>query len=363
LFLLCFHTKPLLIHRNYHKLNIHKYVFLSSAFIVISWIAGAQQVANAGSTLAAIKERGSVRCGVSPVHIKDPSRIGQDRSGLDRLTCMIYAAAVLGDAQKTEFIPVSAKLRFKALQRADYDVLVRGTTWTLKRDSALGLHFAGINFYDGQGFIARKTLGLKSILDVRKASICVESSTTTAGNLNDLIGQHKLDLEVIRFHSFKEAKAAFFAGRCDLYTADRSTLAASRLSTAPNPEDYVVLPDTISKEPLGPVVRDDDNAWFRIVKWGLNAVIEAEERGISSANVSQMLNSPNFSVQRFLGVKPGIGKPLGLDDKWAYRVVAQVGNYAEMYDRTVGKNSRMALDRGYNALWKDGGLMYAPPLR
>ena len=333
--------------------------------VVLSMIvfAGYGEKAFAGETLDKIRERGKVLCGVSPVHIKDPTRIGQDRSGLDRLTCTIYSAAVLGDATKIEFVPVSAKLRFKALQRGDYDVLVRGTTWTLKRDAGLGLHFAGINFYDGQGFIARKELGLSSIKDVEKASICVETNTTSSGNLDDLVRQHNLGLDIVRYHSFKEAKAAFFSGRCDIYTADRSTLAASRLSTAPNPENYVILPDIISKEPLGPVVRDDDKEWYRIVKWGLNAVIEAEERGISSTNLTEMAASSNVAVQRLLGIKPGIGKPLGLDDKWASRVIAQVGNYAEMYDQTVGKNSRMGLDRGLNALWKDGGLMYAPPLR
>jgi general L-amino acid transport system substrate-binding protein len=339
-------------------------VILTAFFaMVLLSLSAAFSLALAGETLDQIRERDKVRCGVSPVHIKDPAGVGQDRSGLDRLTCMIYSAAVLGDAKKVEFVPVSAKMRFKALQRKDYDVLIRGTTWTLKRDAALGLHFAGINFYDGQGFIARKTLGLGSINDVKNASICVERDTTTAGNLDDLIEQRGLKLEIIHFQSFKQAKAAFFSGRCDIYTADRSTLAATRLSTAPDPDAYVVLPDTISKEPLGPVVRDDDKEWFRIVKWGLNAVVEAEERGITSDNLAKMDSSTNAAVRRLVGVKPGIGKPLGLDDQWARRVIAQVGNYGQMYDRTVGKNSRMGLDRGFNALWKHGGLMYAPPLR
>jgi len=339
----------------------------SSSFVVgvtlfLLGLAGPSQ-AQAGTTIEAMKERGTVRCGVAPVHTTDPNRIGVNRSGLDRLTCSIYAAALLGDATKVEFIPVSAKMRFKALQSGEYDVLIRGTTWTLQRDASLGLHFAGINFYDGQGFIARKELGLSNFLDVKDATVCVENSTTSASNLDDLIRQHNLKLELIRFRSFKQAKAAFFSGRCDVYTADRSTLAATRLSTAPNPEDYVVLPNTISKEPLGPVVRDDDKTWFRIVKWGLNAVIEAEERGVSSKNLETMEKSDNIAIQRLLGIRPGIGAHLGLDDKWVSRVVAQIGNYGEMYDRTVGKDSPMNLPRGLNALWKDGGLLYAPPLR
>lgn len=329
----------------------------------LSIVAGIVGPSDAGPTLDAIKARGVIKCGVSPVHSQHKSVTLQYRSGLDRLTCHALAAAVLGDREKIEFVPVSAKLRFKGLQNKSYDVLIRGTTWTLKRDTALGLHFAGVNLYDGQGFIARSDLAINEITEVKGGTICVETNTTSLANIEDFIAQHGLDIQLIRFQSFKEAKAAFFSGRCNLYSADRATLAAVRLTTAPRPDDFVVLPDIISKEPLGPVVRDDDTDWFRITKWVLNALIETEEKNITSKNVGQMLNSGNPSIRRLLGAKPGIGKPLGLDDQWVRRVVTQVGNYGEIYAVTMGHKSKMALPRGLNALWKDGGLMYAPPLR
>jgi len=322
--------------------------------------AGAQ----AGQTLDAIKSSGAVKCGVATFHgATEVNGVSQNKGGLDRLICKAITAAVLGDAERTTFVQVSASQRFKALQAGAYDVLLRGTTWTLSRDATKGLHFAGINFYDGQGFIVRKDFGVTSIFDVKKARVCVERNTTSAANLAEFATQHGIKLETVFFRSHKEVRTAFFSGRCDLYTADRSTLAAARLSVPPSPDDFVVLPQSISKEPLGPVVRDDDNDWFRIVKWSLNALITAEELGVTSQNVDEMLKSSNPGVQRLLGVKPGIGKALGLDDQWAQRMIRQIGNYGEIYAVTVGSKSKMALPRGLNALWKDGGLLYAPPMR
>jgi len=334
------------------------------AFFVLSLALINSPAVQAGQTLEAIRANGAVRCGIAPFHqVDEINGVGQSKGGLDRLICKAIAAAVLGDKMRAKFVPVSASLRFKALQQGDYDVLIRGTTWTLSRDAAKGLHFAGINFYDGQGFIVRRDLGASSELELKNPKVCVESNTTSAANFADYAELHKFKHQRVLFRSHKEVRAAFFSGRCDVYTADRSTLAAARVSVAPQPDDYVVLPDSISKEPLGPVVRDDDNAWFRIVRWTLNGLIAAEELGVTSQNIAQMLNSPKPSVQRFLGVKPGIGKPLALDDQWARRMIEQVGNYGEMYDVSIGKKSRVHLPRGLNALWKHGGLLYAPPLR
>jgi general L-amino acid transport system substrate-binding protein len=328
--------------------------------VLFSWVSPAE----AGRTFDAIKANGTVRCGVATYYKKtEINGVGQNKGGLDRLICRSIAAAVLGDSKRVTFVTVSASKRFSALQAGDYDVLIRGTTWTLTRDASKGLHFAGVNFYDGQGFIVRRDLGVSSILKLKNAKVCVETDTTSADNLTEFAAQHGLNFQAIPFRSHKEVRTAFFSGRCDVYTADRSTLAAARLSVPPSPDDFVVLPQAISKEPLGPVVRDDDNAWFRIVKWSLNALIEAEELGITSENIDQMSGSNKASVQRLVGIKPGIGKPLGLDDKWAYRMIKQVGNYGEIYASTVGSKSKMGLSRGLNALWKDGGLMYALPLR
>jgi general L-amino acid transport system substrate-binding protein len=260
---------------------------------------------------------------------------------------------------------LSASARFPALLGGEIDVLIRNTTWTYGRDTALGLEFVAVTFYDGQGFMARTSLGVASLGELGPGvRVCFETSTTTARNLSDYAVSHGMRYEPVAFQSASESRMALFSGRCDLYTTDRSALVAIRGAHVPNPEDYVILTDIISKEPLGPVVRDDDPQWREIVQWVVFATIEAEEKGISSANVSERRNSPgNPAVAAMLGGTAGIGKGLGLDDEWVYRVIRQVGNYGEIFARNLGADTPLAMDRGLNALWTEGGLMYSPPLR
>jgi len=315
-------------------------------------------------TLDDVRAKGFVQCGVSQglPGFSNPDQQG-NWTGIDVDVCRAVAAAALGDASKVKFTPLSAKERFTALQSGEVDMLSRNTTWTLVRDTALGLNFAGVNYYDGQGFMVRKDLGIKSAMELEGASVCVNIGTTTELNLSDFFRANGMKFNPVVFEKADEVVAAYDAGRCDVYTTDQSGLAAQRIKLA-DPEAHVILPEIISKEPLGPVVRHGDDQWFDMVKWSLYAMLEAEEDGVTSKNVDDMkANSENPNVRRLLGVEGDMGKNLGADNDWAYNIVKQVGNYGESFDRSVGPNTALGLERGQNALWKDGGLQYAMPIR
>jgi general L-amino acid transport system substrate-binding protein len=282
--------------------------------------------------------------------------------GLDVDTAKAIAAAVFGDAGKIKYTAVTAVQRLPALQSKEIDVLCRNTTATLTRDTVNGLNFVHVNYYDGQGFLVPKKLGVKSAKQLGGATVCVLPGTTTELNAADYFRKNGMQWKPVVIEQNAELNKAFFSGRCDCLTSDLSQLAAQR-SVAPNPADYVLLPEIISKEPLAPVVRHGDDQWFDIVNWAVMALIQAEEFGITSKNVDEMLKSQDPEIQRFLGVTPGLGKALGLDEKWAYNMIKQVGNYGEIFERNVGKNTPLGLERGLNALWTNGGLMYALPLR
>jgi general L-amino acid transport system substrate-binding protein len=321
----------------------------------------------AGKDLNTVRSRGSVICGVNTGLAGFSIADSQGRwTGLDAEVCRAVAAAIFGDANKVQFKPLSAQQRFTALQSGEVDLLSRNTTWTLVRDGGQGMVFTGVSFYDGQGFMVAKKLGVKSAKELDGAEICVQSGTTTELNLTDFLTANKMTkAKAIVFEKLEEATGAFFSGRCQAYTTDASGLAAVRSKDAKNPDDYVILPELISKEPLGPAVRRGDDEFFAIVKWTLFAMLEAEEYGVNRANVDQMKSSNNPVVKRLLGVdaKNDLGKPLGLKPDWAYQIIKQVGNYADVYERTVGPKTALKLERGLNALWNKGGLMYAPPFR
>jgi len=316
-----------------------------------------------GKTLETVKARGYLLAGVNGgvFGFSMPDDKGEWK-GLDVDTAKAIAAAVFGDASKVKFTALTAVQRLPALQSKEIDVLCRNTTQTLTRETTNGLNFVAVNYYDGQGFLVPKSLGIKSAKELGGATVCVLPGTTTELNAADFFRKNNLEWKPVVIEQTAELSKAFFAGRCDCLTSDISQLAAQR-SVAPNPDDYIVLPEVISKEPLAPVVRHGDDQWFDIVNWTVLALITAEELGITSANVDEMLNSTDPQIQRFLGVTPGMGAALGLDEKWAYNIVKQVGNYGEIFERNVGLSTPLALARGQNALWTDGGLMYAAPVR
>jgi general L-amino acid transport system substrate-binding protein len=339
---------------------------LAAALSVVGGLACAAHApaAQAGPTLDKVKQHGYVTCGVNTglAGFSMADREGH-YTGLDVDTCRAVAAAVLGDATKTKFVPATAQQRFALLQSGEIDLLTRNTTWTLTRDADLGFNFAPVTYFDGQGFMVAKKAGVKSAKELDGATVCVQSGTTTELNLADYFRRNKISFKPLVIEKLDEAENAFFSGRCDAYTTDRSGLAASRAGKAANPADYVILPEVISKEPLAPAVRHGDDEWFDIVKWSVFAMIDAEEEGVTSANVDAMKKSDDPEVQRMLGTVPGMGKSLHIDDSWAYNIIKQVGNYGEVFDRNVGKDSPLKLDRGLNALWTNGGLMYAMPIR
>jgi len=267
---------------------------------------------------------------------------------------------VFGDAKKVRYTPLTAQQRFTALQSGEIDMLARNTTWTTSRDTSLGLNFAGVSYYDGQGFMVPKKLNVKSAKQLGGATICVQPGTTTELNLADYFRSNNMKFKPVVIEKLEEVTNAYFSGRCDVFTTDVSGLVSVRKSRAKTPTDHVILPEVISKEPLGPVVRHGDDQWFDIVKWSLFAMVEAEEQGLSSSNIDQMTGSKNPAVQRFVGASGDLGKMLGLDAKWAYNIVKQVGNYGESFDRNL---KPLGFNRGINALWTKGGLMYAPPMR
>jgi len=323
----------------------------------------AASVAQAGTTFDAVQKRGFVQCGVSTGVAGFSIADSKGKwTGLDVDFCHAVAATMFGDASKVKFTPLSVQQRFTALQSAEVDLLSRGTTQTITRDTTLGLIGTGVDFYDSQGIMVKKASGVKSAKDLAGATICLQPGTTTQLNLADWFRAHKIEFKTVVIDKLDEALGAFVAGRCDAYTTDKSALAALRTTLA-NPDQYVILPENFSKEPLGPMVRQGDEQWFNVVRWTLNAMLEAEEYGVTSKNVDEELKSTNPNVQRILGVTPGIGKGMGVDDKWAYNIVKQVGNYGEVFDRNVGKDSALKLDRGLNAQYRDGGIQYGWPIR
>jgi general L-amino acid transport system substrate-binding protein len=319
-------------------------------------------VAVAG-TLDDVKARGYLLAGVNGgvFGFSQPDEKGVWK-GLDVDTARAIAVAVFGDAGKIKFTALTAVQRLPALQSKEIDVLCRNTTVTLTRETTNGLNFAHVNYYDGQGFLVPKKLGVKSAKELKGATVCVLPGTTTEMNAADFFRKHDMEWKPVVIEQTAELSKAFFAGRCDCLTSDASQLAAHR-SVAPNPADYILLPEIISKEPLAPVVRHGDDQWYDIVNWTVMALIQAEEFGITSKNVDEMLKTTDPEIQRFLGVTPGLGKDLGLDDKWTYNIIKQVGNYGEIFDRNVGPDTPLGLQRGLNALWTEGGLMYADPFR
>ncbi len=332
-----------------------------------AWLAGAAfAVAGAlsanAATLDQVKTRGQLICGANPglAGFGLPDDQGMYK-GLDVDECKAIAAAIFNDPNKVKYLPINAKDRPTILASGEIDVLIRNTTWTLSRQTG-GMFFTGINFYDGQGFMVRKKLGVDSALKLDGASICVQQGTTTELNLADYFRANNMKLEAVVFATDEEATKAYDSGRCDAYTTDASGLYSERLKMS-NPDDHIVLPEIISKEPLGPSVRKDDIQWFQIVQWTHYALITAEELGVTQANVDEKLKSDNPAIRRLLGVEGSFGQGLGLTNDWAYRIIKAVGNYGELFERNVGQGSPIKISRGLNALWNKGGLQYAPPIR
>ncbi|MFA5950727.1 MAG: amino acid ABC transporter substrate-binding protein [Hyphomicrobium sp.] len=326
---------------------------------MIAGIATASQSA----TLDSVRARGVLACGVNTglAGFSAPGDKGE-WTGLDADFCRAVAAAVLKDASKVRFVPLNAKERFTALQSGEVDLLARNTTWTMSRDTSLGLNFPGVLYYDGQAFMVRKGSFAKSVADLNGASICVQTGTTNELNVADYFSTKGMTFRPVVFERLVEVLAAYISGRCDAFTTDSSQLISER-TRLPDPSGHEVLPELISKEPLGPAVRQGDAGWANIVRWTLYALVNAEEYGITKANVAEMSLSPNPEVRRLLGFEGDYGRGMGLDNDWALEAIKAVGNYGEVFERNLGQGSPLKIARGRNALWKDGGLMYAPPVR
>ncbi len=327
-------------------------------------LAMSSTAAQAGTTFDAVKARGQVVCGVNSgvAGFSAPDARGIYQ-GLDADFCRAIAAAMFGDATKVRFVPTTYQTRFVALQAGEIDVLARNVTQTLLRDTSLGFNMAGVNFYDGQGFMVPKRSNITSARQLNGATVCVLPGSTTELNLADYARREGIRISPVVLSSMDEMTAAYQAGRCDAMTSDASQLAALRVSALREPDAHLLLPERVSKEPLGPMVRHGDDQWLDVVAWTLRLMIEAEEVGLTRANVDQMRTSQDPNIQRILGVTPGFGKALGLEENWAYQIIRQVGNYGEVFDRTLGAGSAIGLARGLNDLWTRGGLMYALPLR
>lgn len=337
-----------------------KSVIFRSALVAVIGLAAS---AASAQTLSTVKQRGVLNCGSNGTLAGFGLPDAQGRwTGLDVDLCRAIAAAIFNDPNKVKFVPLTAKDRFTALQSGEVDLLARNTTWTSSRDTSLGLNFSVVNYYDGQGFMVRKALKVNSALELNDAAVCVQQGTTTELNLADYFRANKMKLKTVTFATADEAVKAYDAGRCDAYTTDASGLAGERLRLA-NAEDHIVLPEIISKEPLGPAVRHGDDQWFDIVKWTHYAMVNAEELGVTKANVDDQMKSDNPDVKRLLGTEGKHGEALGLTNDWAVRIIKQVGNYGEIFERNVGQGSNMKIARGLNALWTKGGLQYAPPVR
>ena len=337
-----------------------------NSFAILAFVATfvfATFNANANQTRENVIKRGSLNCGVSQ---GVPGFSNADASGkwtgLDVDFCRALAAAVLGDPNKVKYTPLSAKDRFEVLKAGDIDVLARNTTWTLARDGGLAVDFVGVNFYDGQGFMVRKAANINSAKKLNNVKVCLETGTTTELNLRDYFSANKLKYEQIGFTKSDDAIAAYDAGRCEVYTTDKSGIAANRTKTK-NPSDHIILPETISKEPLGPVVRGNDENWANIARWTLNVMIEAEEYNVTKTNIDSLKGSADPVIKRLLGLEGDLGKNLNLDNNWSYNIVKMVGNYGESYEANVGTKTPVNLPRALNASWRKGGILYAPPVR
>jgi general L-amino acid transport system substrate-binding protein len=331
------------------------------AFAAVSFMLGFGFTAQAGVTLDKVKQGGLV-CGV-PTGIPGfgmPDSQGK-YSGLDVDVCKAIEAAISGDPEKVKYVPLTAPQRFEALKSGEVDILSNNTTWTLQRDT--DMNFGPVVFYDGQGFMVPKKPGVKNAKELNGATICVAPGTTSELNLADYFRATKMDFKPVVIEKVDEIYAAFFSGRCDAISGDASGLAAQRSGRASKPDDYVVLPERISKEPLAPVMRQGDEQWHDIIDWVVFALFEAEEKGITQKNVDEMTKSEDPSIKRMLGVTPGMGKALGLDEKWAYNAIKAVGNYGEIFDRNLGPETPIGFERGLNNLWTKGGLIYAMPIR
>ncbi len=341
----------------YIMIGISRLAALAAGALVLGAAAAS------ASTLDSVRAKGFVQCGVSqgmPGFSNSDSN--GNWSGIDVDFCRALAAAIFNDAEAVRFSPLSSKERFTALQSGEIDVLARVTTWTMSRDTSLGLNFAAVNYYDGQGFLVRKDAGVGSVLGLDGAAICTASGTTTEMNVADFFRANHLDYELVTFEKQDEVVAAYDAGRCDVYTDDQSGIYAQRLKLS-NPEEHMVLPEVISKEPLGPVVRQGDDQWLDIVRWVHYAMLNAEELGVSSTNADEMRESNNPDIRRILGTEGEFGSALGLSNDWAYQIIVRVGNYGEVFDRNLGPDTPMAIARGQNALWTKGGLQYGMPIR
>jgi general L-amino acid transport system substrate-binding protein len=329
---------------------------------IVLWLGIAlAQTAFAQSTLDAVRSKGFVQCGVNTgvPGFSAPDSKGEWR-GIDVDICRAVAAAVCGDATKVRYTPLTAQQRFTALQSGEVDILSRNTTWTITRDTSLGLNFIGVNYYDGQGFMVPAKLKVKSAKQLNGATVCVQPGTTTELNLADYFRANRMTFKPVVIEKLEEVLNAYFAGRCDVFTTDHSGLISLRATKATRPADHVILPEIISKEPLGPAVRHGDDRWFDVAKWSFYAMVEAEELGLTSKNIDQQASSPNPSIQRFVGATGDIGKMLGVDNRWAVNIVKQVGNYGESFDANL---KPLGFERGLNRLWNQGGLMFVPPIR
>ncbi|MFY2845900.1 amino acid ABC transporter substrate-binding protein [Achromobacter ruhlandii] len=338
---------------------MRKFLTTAVAATLLCVASGAQ----AGVTFEAVKKKGFLQCGFAGIPGFSVLDSKGEWTGLDVDMCRAVAAAMFGDASKVKGNVLTAQAKFTALQSGEIDMLSHNTTQTLTRDTTLGLIGVGVNFYDAQGLIVKKSMNVKTVKELDGATVCVQPGTTTELNLADYFRARGITFKPVLVENYDENFRLLESGRCDAYTNDKSNTAANMRTRLAKPDDWEILPENPSKEPLGPMVRQGDEQWFNVVRWSLNAMLEAEEYGITSKNVDEMLKSTNPNVQRILGVTPGMGKNLGLDDKWAYNIIKQVGNYGESYDRAMGKDSPLKLDRGLNKLWTQGGLMYGWPVR
>jgi general L-amino acid transport system substrate-binding protein len=335
--------------------------FVTMATMLLVMLAGSPQ--GYTQTLKAVKARGTLNCGVGQGLLGFSSQDDKsDWTGLDVDICRAVAAAVFGDPTKVTFTPLDASARFAALQSNKIDVLSRNSTWTMARETSLGLMFAGVAYYDGQGFLLRREAGIDTALQLGGKTVCTQTGTTTELNLSDYFRAKDMPLKVLAFASAEESLKAYDEGKCDVLTSDVSQLYAERLKLG-SPDSHIILPEVISKEPLGPAVRQGDDQWFNLVKWTLYALINAEELGVKSATIDDALNSANPDIRRLVGSDGEFGQQLGLEKDWAARAVRAVGNYGEIYERNVGAQSRLSIPRGLNALWTQGGIQYAPPVR
>ncbi|WP_104020363.1 amino acid ABC transporter substrate-binding protein [Roseovarius nitratireducens] len=336
-----------------------------TVFLGALTVAGLVGGAAAAATLDDVKARGTLNCGVTTglVGFAAPDANGV-WEGFDVAVCRAVAAAVLGDPTSVEFVPTTGKTRFTALASGEVDMLARNTTWTFSRDTDLKFEFVGVNYYDGQGFMVPKALGVTSAKELDGATVCIQTGTTTELNLADFFRKNNISYEPVPIETNAEGQQQYLAGACDAYTTDASGLAATRAAFE-NPGDHVILPEIVSKEPLGPLVRHGDNEWGDIVRWTLNALISAEELGVTSANVDEMASAPTNSpeINRLLGTEGNLGEMIGLDADWAKRAIAVGGNYGELFEKNIGENTPIGLARGLNAQWTDGGILYSPPFR